>query len=41
MIEIQINDTTFRAELHEQQAPETVAALRAMLPLHSELMHVR
>lgn len=41
MIEIQTDDTTFTAELHEERAPETVAALREMLPLHSELMHVR
>ncbi|NHX41635.1 MULTISPECIES: DUF3830 family protein [Haloarcula] len=41
MIEIQTNGTTYTAELHEERAPETVAAFREMLPLRTELMHVR
>jgi hypothetical protein len=31
----------FTAELHEQDAPQTVAAFRAMLPLESRIIHVR
>ena len=31
----------FRARLEEQAAPKTVAALRAMLPLRSKLVHCR
>ena len=31
----------FTADLHEQDAPETVAAFRAMLPLESKIIHVR
>ena len=41
MIKITINGTTFTAELHEDRAPESVAAVREFLPLESELMHVR
>lgn len=41
MIKITSNGTTFTAELHEDRAPESVAAVREFLPLESELMHVR
>lgn len=41
MLEIDIDGTTFTAELHENQAPESVAAVRDFLPLESDLMHVR
>jgi len=41
MLEIEIDNTTFTAELHEDHAPDSVAAVRDFLPLHSELMHVR
>ncbi|GGN21247.1 hypothetical protein GCM10009021_23160 [Halarchaeum nitratireducens] len=41
MLEIEIDDTTFTAELHEDDAPASVAAVREFLPLESELMHVR
>jgi len=41
MLEIEIGDTTFTAELHEDRAPESVAAVRDFLPLESDLMHVR
>jgi len=41
MLQIEIGDTTFTAELHEDDAPESVAAVRDFLPLESELMHVR
>ena len=32
---------TFRARLEEEQAPRTVAAVRAMLPFRSKLVHCR
>jgi hypothetical protein len=32
---------TFVARLEEAAAPKTCAAIRAMLPLHSKLLHVR
>lgn len=41
MIKVTINGTTFTAELHEDRAPESVAAVREFLPLESELIHVR
>jgi len=41
MLEITTNGTTFTAEIHEQRAPETVAAVMEFLPLESTLMHVR
>jgi len=41
MLEIEIDNTTFTAELHEDHAPDSVAAVRDFLPLTSELMHVR
>jgi hypothetical protein len=36
-----IDETDFTATLLEDEAPESVRALRALLPLESELMHVR
>jgi hypothetical protein len=41
MLEIRTAGTTFTAEIHDDQAPETVAAMRDLLPLESTLMHVR
>jgi hypothetical protein len=41
MIQIEVNDTEFEAELHDNQAPESVKAVQEFLPLESELMHVR
>ncbi|RJT07479.1 DUF3830 family protein [Halococcus sp. IIIV-5B] len=41
MLTIELNDTTFTAELHPDRAPESVAAVREFLPLDSQLMHVR
>lgn len=41
MLEFDIEDKTFTAELLEDEAPESVAAMREFLPLDSELMHVR
>jgi hypothetical protein len=41
MLQISVNDTTFTAEMHENRAPETVAAVKEFLPLESTLMHVR
>ena len=32
---------TFSGELFEEKAPESIAAMRELLPLESELMHVR
>ncbi|ELY56314.1 hypothetical protein C491_15242 [Natronococcus amylolyticus DSM 10524] len=40
-LEFEIEERTFTAELHEDKAPESVAAMREFLPLESELMHVR
>jgi hypothetical protein len=41
MLQIDIGDTTFAAELHEDRAPESVEVVRELLPLESELLHVR
>jgi hypothetical protein len=41
MLEITIGGVAFRARLHEQEAPATVAAFRALLPLSSRIIHVR
>jgi len=41
MLRINIDGATFTADLHEDRAPESVAAVREFLPLESELMHVR
>lgn len=38
---IQVAGETFTATLHEEAAPESVAAMREFLPLESTLMHVR
>lgn len=38
---IEVADKTFTAALHEEAAPESVAAMREFLPLESTLMHVR
>jgi len=40
-LEFDIEDRTFVADLHEDEAPRSVEALRDFLPLESELMHVR
>lgn len=40
-LEIDVADYTFEAPLFEDRAPDSVAALRDLLPLESELMHVR
>ena len=41
MLEITAGPFSFRAELHEADAPETVAAFRRLLPLDSRIIHVR
>ncbi|MDZ5811530.1 DUF3830 family protein [Halorubrum sp. AD140] len=41
MLVIDINGTEFTAECHESEAPESVAAVRDLLPLESDLLHVR
>jgi hypothetical protein len=41
MLEITVGALTFRARLEEDAAPVTVAALRRMLPLDSQIIHVR
>ncbi len=41
MLEIAAGPFGFRAELHEDEAPQTVAAFRRMLPLESRIIHVR
>lgn len=41
MLVLEIGDTTLEADLHQDRAPESVAAVRNFLPLESELMHVR
>jgi len=40
-LELVVDDTVLTADLLPDQAPESVAAVRDFLPLHSELMHVR
>lgn len=40
-ITIEVAGHTFDAELHEDEAPESIAAMRTFLPLESTLMHVR
>jgi hypothetical protein len=40
-IELQVAGQRYVADLLEEAAPESVAALRGILPLESELMHVR
>ena len=41
MLKIVAGPFTFRARLEEEQAPKTVAAIRAMLPFKSKLLHCR
>lgn len=38
---LETDEHRFTAELHPEAAPESVAALEELLPLESELMHVR
>lgn len=40
-LELVVDGTVFTAELLPEKAPQSVAAVREFLPLHSELMHVR
>jgi hypothetical protein len=40
-LEFDINGTVYTAELLAEEAPESVAALRDLLPIESELLHVR
>jgi hypothetical protein len=40
-LQITVGEETFSAPLLEEEAPESVRALQNMLPLTSELMHVR
>jgi hypothetical protein len=41
VLQITAGGFEFTAELLEQDAPQTVAAFRAMLPLESKIIHVR
>jgi hypothetical protein len=41
VLRITVGDFRFAARLEEQQAPKTVAALRALLPLESKLVQAR
>ncbi len=41
MLEITAGPFAFRADLHEETAPRTVAAFRRLLPLDSRIVHVR
>jgi hypothetical protein len=41
MLEIAASGFSFRARLEENDAPATVAAFRRMLPLESQIIHVR
>jgi hypothetical protein len=41
MLEIAAGGFSFRARLEEDDAPATVAAFRRMLPLESQIIHVR
>lgn len=38
---IEVADYTFTGEIFEEEAPESIAAMREFLPLESTLMHVR
>ena len=40
-LKLDIDGTVLEADVYEQKAPESVAALREILPLKSELSHVR
>jgi hypothetical protein len=41
MLRIEAGGFEFAAELHEQDAPQTVAAFQRLLPLDSRIIHVR
>jgi hypothetical protein len=41
VLEIAAGPFSFRAELHEEDAPQSVAAFRRLLPLDSRIIHVR
>ena len=41
MLRITAGKYTFKARLEEEKAPKTCAAIRAMLPFRSKLVHVR
>jgi hypothetical protein len=41
VLQIAAGGFEFTAELHEQDAPQTVAAFRRLLPLDSKIIHVR
>jgi hypothetical protein len=41
MLKITAGPLAFRARLEEEHAPKTVAAIRAMLPFRSKLVHCR
>ena len=41
MLELTASDFAFRARFEEDAAPRTVAAFRTMLPLESQIIHVR
>jgi hypothetical protein len=41
VLEIAAGPFSFRAELHEEEAPQSVAAFRRLLPLDSRIIHVR
>lgn len=41
MLRITAGEFTFAARLEEEEAPQTVAAFRRLLPLESQVIHVR
>jgi hypothetical protein len=41
VLEVAAADFTFRARFEEEAAPRTVAAFRTLLPLESQIIHVR
>src|ERR687891_2818514 len=41
MLEISVGGVDFRARFEEEDAPQTVAAFRGLLPLESRIIHVR
>jgi Protein of unknown function (DUF3830) len=41
VLEITVGDLTFRARLEEEAAPKTIAAVRGLLPLESNLVQAR
>jgi hypothetical protein len=41
MLEIAVGEMRFTARLEEEAAPQTVAALRRLLPLESRIIHAR